>query len=260
MVTLNLTATGREQEMVKAYLEEHASETLAGKINDGVRIEKDGKTLVSKKDLNGFMKHACDEAHKQAEQGAQSACVDDSAVYGWAVHYFEEDGIEGVLYNEDGTEYKPKPVVRERSAAPAYTPPVPKPKPQMSMFDLGGAPARETEPEEADGETEDGQDGEPEESEPMAEPQSNGQNKPKEPEIHSAMETGDGEPEKPALNDAAVSPDTDSGETETLTQIGETEYVDQDGVVYELAEHKENADDTEQSALFKIFGDTLVVR
>ena len=28
--------------------------------------------------------------------------------FGWAIHYFEEEKIEGKLYNEDGTEYKPE--------------------------------------------------------------------------------------------------------------------------------------------------------
>ena len=83
------------------------------------------------------MKFACDEAKKQAEKGAQSACIDDDVVYGWAVHYFEEDSIEGTLYNEDGTEYKPpKPVTPPPKPAAAYTPPKPQPKPQMSLFEL----------------------------------------------------------------------------------------------------------------------------
>ena len=38
MITLNLTAKGTEQELIKKYLEENASETLADKINNGVRI------------------------------------------------------------------------------------------------------------------------------------------------------------------------------------------------------------------------------
>lgn len=90
----------------KAYLEANASEVLAEKINNGVCIQKDGKMLINRKTLAGFMKFACDEAKKQAEKGAQSACIDDDTVYGWVVHYFEEDSIEGTLYKEDGTEYK----------------------------------------------------------------------------------------------------------------------------------------------------------
>ena len=68
MITLNLTAKGTEQELIKKYLEENASETLADKINNGVRIEKDGKTLINKKSLDGFMKYATDEAKKLAEK------------------------------------------------------------------------------------------------------------------------------------------------------------------------------------------------
>ena len=103
---LNLQATTKEERKVKAYLAANASEVLAEKINNGVKIQKDGKTLLNKKTLAGFLKYACDEAKKQAEKGASSACIDDDTVYGWAVHYFEEDSIEGTLYNEDGTEYK----------------------------------------------------------------------------------------------------------------------------------------------------------
>ncbi len=111
MQELNLTATTLEQTRIKEYLELNASDTLAEKINNGVIIEKEGKALLNKKDLNSFMKYACDEARKQADKGATSACIDDATVFGWAIHYFEEDIIEGTLYNEDGTEYKVKPSV-----------------------------------------------------------------------------------------------------------------------------------------------------
>ena len=106
MISLNLTTNNKEQERIKEYLENNVSENLADKINNGVKIVKDNKSLINKKDLSGFMKYACDEARKQAEKSASSACVDDSVVFGWAIHYLEEDTIEGNLYNEDGTEYK----------------------------------------------------------------------------------------------------------------------------------------------------------
>ena len=106
---LNLETKSKEQELVKAYLEENASETLAEKINNGTPFEKDGKTFINKKTLDGFMRYACDEARKLAAKGVNSACVEEKVVYGWAVHYFEEESIEGTLYNEDGTEYKPAP-------------------------------------------------------------------------------------------------------------------------------------------------------
>lgn len=136
---LNLQAATKEEQKVKAYLEANASEVLAEKINNGVRVQKDGKTLINKKTLAGFLKYACDEAKKQAEKGASSACIDDDTVYGWAVHYFEEDSIEGTLYNEDGTEYKaPMPKVTAKAPAVKSVPPKPQPRPQMSMFDLMG--------------------------------------------------------------------------------------------------------------------------
>ena len=141
MITLNLTAKGTEQELIKKYLEENASETLAEKINNGVKVEKDGKTLINKKTLEGFMKYATDEAKRLAEKGASAACVRSDVVFGWAIHYFEEESIEGKLYNEDGSEYKaPKPVIKKTTTAPTYTytPPVAK-KPesdQLSLFDF----------------------------------------------------------------------------------------------------------------------------
>ncbi len=150
---LNLQATTKEERKVKAYLEANASEMLAEKINNGVRIQKDGKMLFNRKTLASFMKFACDEAKKQAEKGASSACIDDSVVYGWAVHYFEEDSIEGTLYNEDGTEYKaPVPKVTAKAPAVKSVPPKPQPKPQMSMFDLLDAKSEELAAEEPDDE------------------------------------------------------------------------------------------------------------
>lgn len=131
---LDLEAKTKEQELVKTYLEENASEVLAEKINSGVRIEKDGKTLINKKTLDGFMKYASSEARKLASNGANSACVEDKVVYGWAVHYFEEDAIEGTLYNEDGSEYKPAPKVTDKPVIKTVK--QKKSSAQISMFDF----------------------------------------------------------------------------------------------------------------------------
>lgn len=145
MTKLNLEATSREQEIVKAYLEENASETLAEKINNGTPVEKDGKQLINRKTLDGFMRYACDEARKLAAKGASSACVEDMVVFGWAIHYFEEDSIEGTLYNADGTEYKP--VRTPASSKPTTTVKAvakPQPAPQMTLFDFMGKEDGET--------------------------------------------------------------------------------------------------------------------
>ena len=83
------------------------------------------------------MSFATEEARKQAEKGARYAMVEDDVVFGWAVHYFEEDSIEGTLFNEDGSEYKTQP--KQTAKAPTVkVQPKPQPKPQMSMFDLMG--------------------------------------------------------------------------------------------------------------------------
>lgn len=148
MMKLNLVAKGEEQKLILSYLEENASEVLAEKINNGVVIEKDGKRLISKKTLDGFMKFASDEARKLADKGARSACIRSDTVFGWAIHYFEESSITETLYTLDGKEVKPVPQTASK-AAPA---PVPKKKdnPQMSLFgflDTGNTtPMSETEP------------------------------------------------------------------------------------------------------------------
>ena len=147
-MTLNLTATTTEEKVLKEYLEQNASEVLANKINNGVPVEKDDKKLISKKTLAGFLKYATEEARKQAAKGATSACLHSDIVFGWAIHYFEEDSIPGTLYNEDGTEYKPPkptPKVTPKPSTTAEAPVVPAPKPQpkagqMSMFDLFDEP------------------------------------------------------------------------------------------------------------------------
>lgn len=133
---LNLEARTLAEQKVKAYLETNASAILAEKINNGVRIQKDGKQLLNKKTLAGFLQYACEEARKQADKVARSACIDDETVYGWAIHYFEEDSIEGTLFNEDGTEYKKQPSAIAKAPTVKYTPPKPQPKPQMSFFEL----------------------------------------------------------------------------------------------------------------------------
>lgn len=106
MREIRLEAKGAEQEALKAYLEKNVSEVLAEKINHGAYIEKDGKRLLNKKNFESFMEYAVEEARKQAAQGARFACVISDEVFGWAIHYFEEDDIIGKLYNEDGSEYR----------------------------------------------------------------------------------------------------------------------------------------------------------
>lgn len=143
---LNLEAKTKEQELIKAYLEENAGEPLAGKINSGTPFVKDGKTLINRKTLDGFMNYASDEARKLASKGAQSACVEDKVVYGWAIHYFEEESIEGTLYNEDGSEYRKQPAPPVKGPESKESPL----KPQMSFFELLDANSRTPECDKPD--------------------------------------------------------------------------------------------------------------
>ena len=132
---LNLTAQNKQEELVLKYLQDNASEILADKINNGTPFEKDGKPLLNKKTLAGFMRFACDEARKLAEKGANSACIDDATVYGWAIHYFEEESIEGTLYTIDGAEYKPTVKRIESNAVKAKPEPKKQENVQFSFFD-----------------------------------------------------------------------------------------------------------------------------
>lgn len=134
MIKLNLTPQNKQEELILNYLQNNASETLADKINNGTPFEKDGNPLLNKKTLSGFMKYACDEARNLAEKGANSACIDDATVYGWAIHFFEEDSIEGTLYTIDGEEYKPTPK-KVATTKPATVKPQP-PKPQNLQFSI----------------------------------------------------------------------------------------------------------------------------
>ena len=83
MAELRLTASGRNQELVLAYLQENASDVLAEKINNGTKTMAGCWDFITK------------EARKMATNNC--AAVDDATVYGWAIHYFEEDDIEEAI-------------------------------------------------------------------------------------------------------------------------------------------------------------------
>ena len=137
MKELNLKANTPSEQKILEYLQNNASETLAEKINNDTPFEKDGEPLINKKTLAGFMKYACEEARKTVESGSSSACIEDSVVYGWAVHYFEKESIEGTLYTLDGGEYKP--AVKAKNAQKSTYTPTSAPKQQnqqASLFDI----------------------------------------------------------------------------------------------------------------------------
>lgn len=134
---LNLKANTPAEQRILEYLQNNANETLAEKINNGTPFKKDGEPLINKKTLAGFMKYACEEARKAVESGSSSACIENLVVYGWAVHYFEEESIEGTLYTLDGEEYKP--TVKAKNIQKSTYTPTSAPKQQnqqASLFDI----------------------------------------------------------------------------------------------------------------------------
>ena len=132
MIKLNLTTENDCHQAIKDYLEHNASSNLAEKINNGVKVEKDGKTLINKKTLSGFWSYASKKAQEQ-----KTGYVANETVFGWTIHYFEENDIIGTLYNEDGSEYEPisKPIQRIPAPIVPAKPTPPKPA-QASLFDF----------------------------------------------------------------------------------------------------------------------------
>ena len=106
--------------------------------------------LVMKKDLAGFMKYATEEARKAAPKGAFSACIEDKTVFGWLMHYFEENSIEGRYFNPDGTPYTPPKKEKKKPAATMApklnSTPKPKQEAELTLFDMLAAATEQEKP------------------------------------------------------------------------------------------------------------------
>ena len=125
-----LTANGRNQELILAYIEQNASNVLIEKIK------------ASRKTLGQCMSFIINQARKKAMNGC--AMVEDKEVFGWAMHFFEEDSIKASEIQApaakivtQGTVKKPEPVKKETvKKEPVKTEQL---KGQMNIFDfLGG--------------------------------------------------------------------------------------------------------------------------
>lgn len=152
MVNLNLIAKTSKQKIILKHLTPLISNAVAEKINNGVTVEKDGKQLISRKDLDTLMEYLYEQAKSQIptneQRGHQCVCMEGDEIMNIVVHYFEEDSIHGKLFNLDGTEYEPpKPTTKAVKPTTPYTPPAPKPKPQLNIFDMlsDGAESAKTE-------------------------------------------------------------------------------------------------------------------
>ncbi|VGO14764.1 hypothetical protein PDESU_03333 [Pontiella desulfatans] len=108
---LNLTAENSTEQRILDYLIENASTELVAKINFG------------KKTLAGALDYARGEARSMAIDGC--AVVDDDTVFGWIIHFFEEDEIkEGAKKPKTRVpggvkaKPKPKPAKKEKPTGP----------------------------------------------------------------------------------------------------------------------------------------------
>lgn len=75
-----LKAENKYEEIIMKYVLENASESLM------MKIESSGKTMA------GCLRYVKDQARKQAVNCC--AVIEDKEVFGWAMHFFEEDSIK----------------------------------------------------------------------------------------------------------------------------------------------------------------------
>jgi hypothetical protein len=89
MGNIKIKSATPNEKMLLDYLNKNASEDLANRINDG------------DKTLSQCWNYIVSEAKKHAKDGC--ACIEDKVVYGWAIHFFEEDSIKGEDFNKAST-------------------------------------------------------------------------------------------------------------------------------------------------------------
>ena len=70
-----------EQRIIAEYIEENAPDVLVEKINAGNKGIRDCWSYIYGK-------------AKEAADGKKAIAISDKQVYGWAMHYFEEDSIK----------------------------------------------------------------------------------------------------------------------------------------------------------------------
>lgn len=122
---LGLKADNNAQKIILDYLEANVSEVLAEKIINGNKTLGQCWTYIVK------------QAQKQKE--GNCACIPDMEVFGWAIHFFEEDSIkEEEVKKSVKVEVKaepkkePKPEQKKEKVKEAELPG------QMTIFDMWG--------------------------------------------------------------------------------------------------------------------------
>lgn len=100
---VKLEAGNPTEQRVLDYLNENASDVLAEKINTG------------KKTLAGALEYCKEQARDKAINGC--ACIDDATVFGWVMHFFEEDDIaDSVVEREEKAAAQKKEAAEKKKA------------------------------------------------------------------------------------------------------------------------------------------------
>lgn len=118
MAIIKLKTDNKCEKIILNYLEKNASDDLVERINNG------------KKTLTQCWNYITSEAKKEAKNGC--ACIEDATVYGWAVHFFEEDSISGEAFNKS----TPVKTATSAEASASEAAPVEKPK-KKAKADVG---------------------------------------------------------------------------------------------------------------------------
>lgn len=118
MARIKLKTDNKCEKIILNYLEKNASDDLVERINSGT------KTLTQ------CWNYITSEAKKEAKNGC--ACIEDATVYGWAVHFFEEDSISGEAFNKS----TPVKTATSTEASTSEAAPVEKPK-RKAKADVG---------------------------------------------------------------------------------------------------------------------------
>ncbi len=129
---LNLEAKTSNEKLILEYLSKNATEALVEKINSG------------KKTLAQCWAYIVSEARKLAQNNC--ACVEDVTVFGWAMHFFEEESIKVETYSSATPSVvktktiAPKKAKKPKAKTEAKSQPKAKvkaiPEGQLSLFDF----------------------------------------------------------------------------------------------------------------------------
>lgn len=116
-----LKAETPPKKVILEYLEKNVSESLAERINSG------------DKTLQGCWNYIVKQAKQEAQNGC--ACCADNEVFGWAVHYFEEDQITETATTTDKKKPKKKEAEKPKTSGKEKAKKVETVLDQLSMFD-----------------------------------------------------------------------------------------------------------------------------